>query len=309
MSVHNRELQELRGKLMQKAHIQSKLAALNQQLADVQENVKLLERNKFKEEKDVESLMKGNIQGFFLELVGRKEEKLSKEKEEAYKAAMKYNMELQVLDSLERDIRYMEEQLSDMEACEERYQRLYQQEIQSICAGGGARAEELKALESELYETEAREKELAEAIDAGNQAYTQADAILKSLHEAEDWCTWDVLGGGIVADLAKHEKLEEASGQLQVLQSLLHNFHAELSDVNVDMGVSLEMGEFLKFADYFFDNIFSDWAVKSKVDESLEKMERVSEEIDELVQDLKQKLEEARREKEELLGRRDELVV
>ena len=36
------------------------------------------------------------------------------------------------------------------------------------------------------------------------------DSVLSSLESAEGWGTWDLLGGGLISDLAKHSHIDDA---------------------------------------------------------------------------------------------------
>ena len=71
---------------------------------------------------------------------------------------------------------------------------------------------------------------------------------------------------GIIADIAKHSNLDDAQRKIEILQMELRRFKTELADVgsiHVEMQVSID--GFLRFADYFFDNLFTDWAVRDKI--------------------------------------------
>ena len=85
------------------------------------------------------------------------------------------------------------------------------------------------------------------------------------LDGARDWGTWDLLGGGILADMAKHERLDNAQTQINRLQIYLRRFRTELADVKIQANVTLQIDEFLRFADWFFDGLIVDWTVQSKI--------------------------------------------
>ena len=66
-------------------------------------------------------------------------------------------------------------------------------------------------------------KEINEAISAGQIAEYLSERILDSLNSAENWGTWDLIGGGLVADLAKHSHLDTAQDMVEDLQIQLRN--------------------------------------------------------------------------------------
>ena len=84
-------------------------------------------------------------------------------------------------------------------------------------------------------------RELLEAINAGKTALYTVNEVRETLDNAEGWSTWDVMGGGLMADLAKYEELDNAQKQVEQLQVELRRFKTELSDVEItaDLQVTL----------------------------------------------------------------------
>ena len=66
-----------------------------------------------------------------------------------------------------------------------------------------------------------------EAINAGKTALHTVNEVLETLDNAEGWSTWDVMGGGLMADLAKYEELDDAQEQIEQLQVELRRFKTE----------------------------------------------------------------------------------
>ena len=126
--------------------------------------------------------------------------------------------------------------------------------------------------EREAY-LESQERELGEASAAGQSALATADGILESLSSAEGWGTWDLIGGGLIADLAKHSKLDEAQAAVEYLQSQLRAFRTELADVTISADFQVNIDGFLRFADYVFDGIFADWAVLDRINQAQAQVE------------------------------------
>ena len=102
---------------------------------------------------------------------------------------------------------------------------------------------------------------MQEALIAGNAALSCADQILFQLNSAEGWGTWDLVGGGLLSDLAKHSHLDQAQASVETLQSQLRRFKTELADVTINADIQVSIDGFLRVADYSFDGIFADWAV------------------------------------------------
>ena len=60
----------------------------------------------------------------------------------------------------------------------------------------------------------------------------QTEAVYGSLNSAGNWGTWDVLGGGLLTDMMKYSRLDDAQRGMEQLQSALRRYRAELADVD-----------------------------------------------------------------------------
>ena len=161
-----------------------------------------------------------------------------------------------------------EAELSGLRDCERQYDAVLQEKAAAVKSAGGPAAEEILTLEERLAFLESQKRELREAVSAGNSALSTANHVLSSLDSAEGWGTWDPFGGGLISDLAKHSHLDEAQGNIEHLQSQLRRFKTELADVRISADMQVNVDGFLRFADYFFDGLFADWAVLDKISQS-----------------------------------------
>jgi len=110
-----------------------------------------------------------------------------------------------------------------------------------------------------------REQEIHEAIAAADDALYALERAQKSLGSAGNWGIFDMLGGGFLASLFKHGRLDQAQTELEEARAALHRFSSELADVDRTADLQLNIGEFLRFADFFFDGFIADWMVQSKI--------------------------------------------
>lgn len=67
-----------------------------------------------------------------------------------------------------------------------------------------------------------------------------------------------IFGGGIIATHLKHDALNHSENYIHSAQIALQRFHNELLDVHVmsTKTLQIETDGFVKFADYFFDDLF-----------------------------------------------------
>lgn len=259
--------------LAQQVERQRQLAALersmNQQIAELDRKVDQLKSDWQTEESDVEKLKKTSLTALFYEFLGKKEEKLEQEQQEALAAAAKYQTAQAELDGLLRQREAVCAEQSQLSGCKARFE-----------AAKAARAEELKAtepetgakileLETRLGRIESQKRELREAMTAGNRALNTTRDVQKELDSAESWGTWDMLGGGgLITQMAKHDHLDSAQTMVHRLQNQLRKFKTELADVEIHAELNVQIDGFLRFADWFFDGLIVDWTVQDKIEQA-----------------------------------------
>ena len=64
------------------------------------------------------------------------------------------------------------------------------------------------------------------------------------------------------------------------------HFRTELADVAIDGQLQVSIDGFLRFADYFFDGLFADWAVLDHINESQGEVTKVQSQIRQLLSNL-----------------------
>ncbi len=112
------------------------------------------------------------------------------------------------------------------------------------------------------------ERERTEAIDAGNRALYSLKLAQTDLNSARNWGVFDMVGGGMISSLAKQSKMNNAKQHMEQAKEDLYRFSRELQDVNINLNLNLETGDFLSFADWFFDNLAVDWMVQSRIEDA-----------------------------------------
>lgn len=270
MTSYSDQLLELQVQIAEKEHIETKLHNLRTQKEDLEYSVSKLSYEKTLENEDVENLEGGSLLGFILRLTGGYEKRLSKEQQEAYAATVKYDTAVSELEAVELDIRHCEGELARIRSREREYEKLLKERKEALAQSDTPAGEEIRRLQDIIASQTARKKELLEAIEAGNRAKGIADQVGEHLSEASSWGTFDLLGGGLLSDLAKHDHIDQAQKLVEALQVQLRRFNTELADVNQRIDATpVVIDSFTKFADFFFDDIFSSLSVSKKIDTSI----------------------------------------
>lgn len=218
-----------------------------------------------KEKSDVEKLENMSISNFIYTISGKKLEKLEKEKREVIAAKLKYTTVKDELYDLDLDITKLESKMRSLGDVEAEYEMILKEKEQLLKSKRPKAANRLDGIVEEESMLMDRKKELKEAIEAGYELLNALERAETNLGSAENWGTWDIFGGGMISTMAKHSKIDDAQEEISEVQSLSRTFYRELEDVDTYENLTIEIGSFLTFADYFFDGLFADLSVQSKI--------------------------------------------
>ena len=128
--------------------------------------------------------------------------------------------------------------------------------------------------------------EIQQALDEGEKSVYIIDDVLRYLDKAQDMCTVDFFMDNILVDMVKHENLDNAQQAVYELQAQLRKFRSKLVDVNISADVQVDLDEFTKFADIFWDNWFTDWDTADKVNQSIRNVRSIRRQVEDAVKDL-----------------------
>ena len=302
----NRELKELNEALARQGRRLDDLRAqYEERKARVEETARLLT----KEREDVEKLEKGGLRALLLSLTGDREVRLSKERREALAAKLQYDQAQRDLEDLDGRIGVLLREKDGLRIDRIRRDALLEEKGELLKALGGETGARLARLDQQLDELEHQRREVGEAISAGRTAESALSAVLNSLDSAEDWGTWDMLGGGLLTTMAKHGHLDDAQAGIGWAQQCLSRFRTELADVR-DMELpQVQVGEFATFADYFFDGIFVDWYIQSRINDAQRGVEAVDSRVCEVLNRLQWMDQELAEEQDGLKREREGLLL
>lgn len=129
--------------------------------------------------------------------------------------------------------------------------------------------------------------EIREAIAAGERALSSLYVAQDKLKGARGWGIFDMFGGGFITDMIKHSKMQEASKSMEEAKYFMQRFQKELSDVNGNFNLQLNVGGFLSFADFFFDGFLADYLVQSKIADARRQVDDAIIKVSRILEDLK----------------------
>lgn len=87
--------------------------------------------------------------------------------------------------------------------------------------------------------------------------------------------------------MIKQSKINDARGELEAARYALRSFEKELQDVSRAVDLRIDIGSFLSFADFFFDNFFVDWMVQSKIDQAKSQVSQAIRQVEGILTELR----------------------
>ena len=162
--------------------------------------------------------------------------------------------------------------------------------------------EQVTKQEKEKLELEQEEKEINEAIEAGERVLDEINGVLKELDSANSMATWDMFTDSFFIDLMKYDKIDKAEKELAYLERALERYQKELKDVDLETSLAYEeLSQMSRAFDIFFDNIFSDWNTRDTIHRNIAMLEDMNNEVDD-VQNILRKRKSETIKKIQLLG-------
>ena len=284
LAALNEKLNGLREKMAQCAKTEAVINELRAQEKELTARVGGLASLLQMEQEDVDRLT-GGFRSIYYAIIGKKEEMIQKERAEALAASMKYETAKKELEAVQQEIFRWQLESGSPKQLEREYRAVLMEKVE-VMKTMSAYAETIADLQEKKGYLAIQIREVGEAREAGRRVLGQIDRIEESLDSAEDWGTWDLFGGGVIADIAKYSHLDEAQAGAQNLEALLRRFKTELADITIHADLAVPADGFLRFADWFFDGFFVDWTVLSRIRESKESLKTAQRQVQKVMEQL-----------------------
>lgn len=213
------------------------------------------------------------------------------------------------LEDLDRRFRDAVREKESLRGLEKQYQALLNEKEEVLHSQGGAQSQRLGQLAQEQERTAGELREIQEAIQAGLAAQRALEEMGGDLNGAENWGVWDMVGGGIMSTFAKHGCLDDAQDAAYEARRALSRFRTELADVSSEQVPDVELGDFAAFADYFFDGLFADLFVQSRIREAQAQVAAVAQRVERLIVRLRDERENLEEKQGQLDWERERLLT
>ncbi|QKS71203.1 hypothetical protein FLK61_31305 [Paenalkalicoccus suaedae] len=308
MKSLNEELFEVKEKQRLKTKWQDHSDRLLESMQKKKAIARELKLELYEKEEDVENLRTFTVGAVMATILGNKQEKMTEREEVLAKSKLRYQDALQAVEELEKEKQMYDEHLETVRYADAEYRDILKRKEELILNTDSVWSEQLfRATEKEV-ELHGAMQEVNEAIEAGEDAYYSLRDASASLEKASNWSKVDMFGGGMVTTYIKHSHIDDSKNATHRAERRLRQFNEELQDVKNHFNIHVTIGEGLTFADYFFDNIFVDFAVHQKISSSSESISSTMSDVSRIVNELKSTRQSLQRELDEISKERIQIL-
>jgi len=287
----NQRLLEVQEQVDRLNRLEGQIARLEADVKELSEQVEQLQKVCDREQRDVARLEGLSLTGLFYTILGSKEAQLERERQEALAAELKLREERQRLKEMTEELSELRRQAETLAGAREKYNMLIDAKEAAIASSGGEQAERLYSLSQRIQALRWEAKQIREAQEAAMDADAALARVIRELESAENWGAWDMLGGGFLSTAIKHSAIDDAQRAAHDAQRALDRLRRELQDVNAALHVNdVSLDGFTRFADYFFDNLITDWVVQSRIGRSLSSVRANRDAVADILSTLKRRL-------------------
>lgn len=283
------DLTVLAKRVKDKKKLQKQLDDTVQHISSMEQLLQTLKTEADEEWEDVDRMESDSFARKFYSFLGKHEEKLNKERSEAQAAQQKYMDALYTIGQLQKEKEDLNAQLAILGEPEAEYRAGFRRNQESIERDPGSSGQAYRQLKQEMVTLRNTEQEITEAKHAGDRVLSAVQDIQRSLNSASGWGVADMVSDSFFADLAKYGSMDDAKRKMHELQRLMNSYARELRDLNIHLNVDMDVGGGMRFADYFFDNIFTDMMTYNKIDNMKREIQDVRRQVEHYNHILQQK--------------------
>lgn len=266
-----------------------------------------------KEQQDVVKLGKFSFMNKIKEWTGKWDEQMEKEIAEAAEAELQFNEAEKTVTDMKAEVRRLREEMKnpDFTYIEADWAGFLKEKEAWIRQNDSVANATLQKIADDRVRLHSIMREINEASEAGNTAIHALEAALDKLDSAEGLSTWDTfLGGGWIVSAMKYSEIDASDDYVHRAQRALRHFETELMDVQnvATESFTINNNDIYTFTDVFFDNIFSDWMVHSRITDAKSKLNTVLQDVRQVQDQLARKRAEMAHELERLDVQEKEII-
>lgn len=250
-----------------------------------------------KEQQDVVKLGRFSFINKINEWTGKWDEQMAKEIAEVAEAELSYNEAEKNVVDLEAEVKQLRSAMQNPEFAyiDEEWADFLQEKTTWIRRYDSVANATLNKIADERVAIRSMLREISEAEEAGASASHALDLALDKLGSAEGLSMWDTFfGGGLIVSALKYSEIDSSDDYVHRAERALRHFKTELMDVQnmASESFTVNNNDIFTFTDIFFDNIFSDWMVHSRITDAKKNLQTVFADVRRVLDQLARKRDE-----------------
>lgn len=220
------------------------------------------------QEEDVSRLEHLSFARVAASLRGSRASDLERERVEADAARLHVADAQARLDALRAELQSVSGELQRLASAPDDYAAALAEKERHLAESDDPRRARLLNLAQERGRLTAEVAEIDRALRDAGSAELALSQVAQILASAKSWNTYDTFfGGGLMADIAEHNRLDEAARAAAEADRRMSVLRTELADIEAAASPSgpLAISSTTKFVDMWFGNIFTDLAIRSRI--------------------------------------------
>jgi len=220
------------------------------------------------DQKDVDRLEHLSLTRVLAALHGSRADALAREQAEAEAARYRVAQAQQRLDGARADLGRLEDRQAQLAGAPQAYADALAAKEQYLTHSEDPRGARLLALAQERGRLAAELRELRHASGDADAAARALAEVQDRLGSAAGWSTFDTyFDHGMVGNAIKHDRIDQAALAAHAADQRLAGLRGDLAELGgfEPTAPRLEISSGFRFADIFFNNIFTDLAVGQQI--------------------------------------------
>ncbi len=291
--------------------IKTYTAQLQTRLMEEQNALDVMGKTLDKEQRDVELLEKEGLTTMFHKFLGDREAKLDKERKDYLTASLRYNELYKSVHLIQYELDLLSKKEQNQRIVEGEIDVLMKQREEELLQHDPEIALQLRGINDQVDKLHKFSVEVEEAFNAGTLALDRVQKTEYYLHSGQNRGQREMWGGRRQRSYYIHQAVDYARDMAYQSKQALIKFGNELKDVysDLDLHVNMEIEEFGKFVDVFFESIITDWMVQQKINKSLINVSATRQQVERLVMQLDQERRAVKSKLEQLEKQRKQTII
>ncbi len=308
MTDLQQEIEKTIAKITHLDTVRAHLATTEEELSNVQKEIRWFEASLRKGMRELEQLDGLNTKALFYKILGSRETQLEEERQNFLELHLKHEDAINRQKILEYEINLLKAKVGNESLLKIQLEKLKKLRESEIIENDPGLRQKLLSISDKLETSYRLSNELHEAIQAGEICINLTTQVIVHLQKVSNWGHWGQHKGHYRMHLKK-EAIDRARNIAFQVKHHLHIFDTELRDVGKRLSVELDFDVLDNFTNFFFDNLITDWIFRQKLTRALASVRKTKSELIEIMNWLNLQFSKTREEVDHLKDAREKVLM